>query len=140
MEKQPAFHLAFLVNDLEEAADFYCRVIGGRRGRDAPNWIDIDLYGHQLSLHKGENLTPIHGYSDVDGHPVPMPHFGVVLDFATWEILVERLYEHDWPFLLKPRERFVGQPAAQGTFFVQDPTGNVLEFKGLRELDRIFEV
>ena len=89
MEKQPAFHLAFLVSDLEEAADFYCGVIGGRRGRDAPNWIDIDLHGHQLSLHKGDNLTPIQGYSEVDGHPVPMPHFGVVLDFATWEQLVE---------------------------------------------------
>ena len=101
MEKQPAFHLAFLVSDLEEAADFYCGVIGGRRGRDAPNWIDIDLHGHQLSLHKGDNLTPIQGYSEVDGHPVPMPHFGVVLDFATWEQLVERIYEHDWPFLLK---------------------------------------
>ena len=71
---------------------------------------------------------------------MPMPHFGVVLDFATWEQLVERIYEHDWPFLLKPRERFVGQPAEQGTFFVQDPTGNTLEFKGLRELHRIFEV
>ncbi len=140
MEKQPAFHLAFMVNDLEEAADFYCRVLGGRRGRDATNWVDIDLHGHQLSLHKGEALTPIQGYSEVDGHPVPMPHFGVVLDFASWETLVERIYDNNWPFLLKPRERFVGQPAEQGTFFVQDPTGNTLEFKGLREIDRIFEV
>ncbi|MGK0403960.1 VOC family protein [Alcanivorax borkumensis] len=140
MEKQPAFHLAFLVNDLEDAADFYCRVLGGRRGRDAPNWVDVDLHGHQLSLHKGENLTPIQGYSEVDGHPVPMPHFGVVLSFARWEALVERICQHQWPFLLKPRERFAGQPAEQGTFFVQDPSGNTLEFKGLRELHRIFEV
>ena len=64
----------------------------------------------------------------------------MVLDFARWETLVERIYDNDWPFLLKPRERFVGQPAEQGTFFVQDPTGNTLEFKGLREIDRIFEV
>ena len=71
---------------------------------------------------------------------VQTPVWGRVLDFPRWEALVERIYDNDWPFLLKPRERFVGQPAEQGTFFVQDPTANTLEFKGLREIDRIFEV
>ena len=76
----------------------------------------------------------------MDGHGVPVPHFGLVLEFPVWEELVKRINQAGWPYLLKPRERFIGQPAEQGTFFVQDPTGNTLEFKGLRQIERIFEV
>lgn len=140
MEKIPPFHLAFLVDDLEAAARFYCQICRGQRGRHAPNWVDIDLYGHQLSLHLGESLSPIQGYSDVDGYPVPIPHFGVVMTLTAWQDLVNHVEGTNWPFLLSPRERFVGQAEEQGTFFIQDPSGNVLEFKGLKAIDRLFEV
>ena len=138
MEKQPAFHLAFLVNDLEEAADFYCGVIGGRRGRDAPNWIDIDLHGHQLSLHKGDNLTPIQGYSEVDGHPVPMPHFGVVLEMSQWQALADKVSAADIEFVIEPYIRFKDQPGEQATMFFMDYCGNALEFKAFASIEQLF--
>ena len=140
MEKQPAFHLAFMVNDLEESADFYCRVLGGRRGRDAPNWVDIDLHGHQLSLHKGKDLTPIQGYSEVDGHPVPMPHFGVVLDMEDWQELADKLQAAGTSFVIEPYVRFKGQPGEQATMFFHDPAGNALEFKAFKSLSQLFAV
>ena len=129
-----------MVNDLEESADFYCRVLGGRRGRDAPNWVDIDLHGHQLSLHKGKDLTPIQGYSEVDGHPVPMPHFGVVLDMEDWQELADKLQAAGTSFVIEPYVRFKGQPGEQATMFFHDPAGNALEFKAFKSLSQLFAV
>jgi uncharacterized protein len=122
-----AFHLSLPVADLEAAADFYVDALGGVRRRTGPDWIDIDFFGHQLSLHEVPGYAPESHRSVVDGVEVPTRHLGVVLDPETWQRLAESLTAAEVPFLLTPRSRFVGQDGEQHTFFVNDPSGNAVE-------------
>ena len=136
----PPFHLAFPVHDLAAAHDFYCGVLGCGAGRSSPEWADFDLAGHQIVAH----LVPGHradaGSNVVDGHGVPVPHFGLVLRWQEWEALADRLRAAGVPFALAPHVRFAGLPGEQGTFFVRDPSGNALEFKAMRDPGRLFAV
>lgn len=145
MTLQPAltpFHVAIVVHDLNEARKFYGGVLGCPEGRSSDMWVDFNLYGHQFVCHTGpESRAKMSGLSVrnlVDGDNVPVPHYGVVLAWEEWEKLVARLTDARVNFLLAPRIRFAGKPGEQGTFFVADPTGNVLEFKGFRDLGQLF--
>ncbi|MEL6677112.1 MAG: VOC family protein [Pseudomonadota bacterium] len=131
------FHLAFAVRDLESTRTFYGDDLGCEMGRSAATWQDFDLFGHQLSAHIGD----VHGAGGgaVDGDTVPIPHFGVVLSMSDWERLADRLKSRDIAFLIPPRIRFQGETGEQGTFFVQDPSGNTLEFKGFADATQLFE-
>ncbi len=134
----PPFHLAFPVDDLDAAADFYGRTLGCRIGRTDAKWIDFDFFGHQITAHlRPDDCTPP-GRNGVDGDAVPVRHFGAVLPWKEWEDLAARLKDAGCPFILGPRIRFQGQPGEQGTFFVTDPAGNALEFKSFRDPARLF--
>ena len=133
------FHLAFPVDDLEAARRFYGDVLGCREGRSAETWIDFDLYGHQIVAH----LTPRAdagdaGANPVDGHDVPVPHFGVVLEMVDWEVMAARLKAAGTRFGIEPHIRFAGQAGEQATMFFRDPAGNALEFKAFRDLGQLF--
>jgi extradiol dioxygenase family protein len=135
------FHLAIPVHDLEAARKFYSDVLGCPTGRSTEHWIDFDLYGHQLVCHEisgsGSVLTATPS-NIVDGEAVPVPHFGVVLDWHDFESLAEHLNSHGVQFLIEPSVRFVGQSGEQATMFLADPSGNMLEFKAMRDPDRLF--
>jgi extradiol dioxygenase family protein len=132
------FHLAFAVNDLEAARAFYVGVLGCREGRSDATWVDFDLYGHQIVAHLGPG-SPTPGCSnDVDGHDIPVPHFGVILSMEQWRELAEHLSAAGVDFILKPTVRFRGRIGEQGTFFVRDPSGNALEFKAFARFDQVF--
>ncbi len=137
MADLPPFHLAFPVHDLAVARAFYGGVLGCAEGRSDPHWIDFDLYGHQIVAHlapgAGDTLR-----NPVDGHDVPVPHFGVVLDWAAWHALADRLGAAGVPFGIAPHIRFVGQPGEQATMFFRDPSGNALEFKAFRDPGKLF--
>jgi len=130
------FHLAFPVDDLEAARFFYGTVLGCREGRSTDKWIDFDLFGHQIVAHQVRVERA--GASPVDGHNVPIPHFGVVMGMDEWKALVARLKEHNIAFGMEPQIRFVGQPGEQATTFVLDPSGNALEFKAFQDPDKLF--
>jgi extradiol dioxygenase family protein len=132
------FHLAIHVRDLDEARTFYVDLLGSTEGRSAPTWIDVDFFGHQLSLHLGEPF-PTTPTGHVDGATVPMPHFGVALQRDAWDILAERLGAEDVDWVLHPHVRFAGQPGEQATMFLRDPSGNPIEIKGFRNLDTLFD-
>jgi len=132
------FHLAFPVHDLAATRAFYAGALGCREGRSAPDWVDFELGGHQLSAHLCERSSERVPTHDVDGDQVPLRHFGLVLEWAAWERLAERLRAHGLRFLIEPHVRFAGQVGEQGTFFVEDPSGNALEFKSFRDPSRIF--
>jgi extradiol dioxygenase family protein len=130
--KLPPFHLAIAVHDLAAARAFYGGLLGCPEGRSAPRWIDFNLYGHQLVCHLTRQHVDHSGSRDhnpVDGHEVPVPHFGVVLDRTTWEALAERLQNAGVEFLIEPQVRFRGLAGEQATMFFLDPSGNALEFK-----------
>ena len=133
------FHLAFPVHDLDAARTFYGELLGCPEGRSAPEWIDFDLYGHQIVAH----LVPAKASDDsganaVDGHDVPVPHFGAVLDMAAWEKMAERLKAAGTDFVIEPTIRFRGQPGEQATMFFLDPSGNALELKAMRDPENLF--
>ncbi len=133
------FHLAFPVHDLEAARAFYGGVLGCPEGRSADDWIDFDLMGHQIVAHLVPGgAAPDAGTNPVDGHDVPVPHFGVVLTLEAWEALAERVRAADINFGIEPHVRFKGEPGEQATMFFRDPSGNALEFKAFRDLGQLF--
>ncbi len=129
------FHLAVQVRDLAEARGFYADLLGCPEGRSSDTWIDFNLFGHQFVCHLNPDMTPQRHHNAVDGHGVPVPHFGVVLQMPDWEALVDRLTEAGVRFEIEPYVRFQGQPGEQATMFFYDPSGNALEFKAFRDID-----
>jgi uncharacterized protein len=131
------FHLAFPVHDLAAARAFYGGLLGCPEGRSSATWIDFDLHGHQIVAH----LAPHSGdrtANAVDGHDVPLPHFGVVLEWQAWHDLAVRLQAAGVAFGIAPNIRFSGEPGEQATMFLRDPSGNALEFKAFRDLAKLF--
>jgi extradiol dioxygenase family protein len=135
--KLPPFHLAIPVHDLAAARDFYGGLLGCAEGRSAGHWVDFDLYGHQLVCHLAPpgacRGAPVQ-HNPVDGHAVPVPHFGVVLDRPAWDRLAGRLQAAGVRFVIEPHLRFRGQPGEQATMFFLDPSGNALEFKAFDDV------
>jgi hypothetical protein len=131
------FHIAFPVHDLDQARAFYGGVLGCPEGRSSARWIDFDLYGHQIVAHLAEG-SGARAHNPVDGHDVPVPHFGVVLEWTEFHALAERLRERGMVFAIPPYTRFAGQPGEQATMFFFDPSGNALEFKSFRDFGQIF--
>lgn len=132
------FHLAFPVRDLEATREFYGNLMGCREGRSAETWIDFDLYGHQIVAHQSPMDSGVALQNPVDGHDVPVPHFGVVLNWDAWQELAGRLQSAGVQFVIEPYVRFEGQVGEQATMFFRDPSGNALEFKAFRDPDQLF--
>jgi extradiol dioxygenase family protein len=131
------FHYSFLVRDLEETRRFYVDVLGCREGRSAETWIDLDMFGNQLSCHLG-TPAPMARVGKVDGILVPMPHFGAVVSFDEYEQILERLGKAGVAFIVSPRIRYAGEVGEQGTCFFLDPSGNAIEIKAFRRPDELF--
>ena len=132
------FHLAFPVHDLAAARAFYRDVLGCGEGRSSDQWIDFDFYGHQIVAHLDPAAKPVATSNPVDGHDVPVPHFGVVLTMEQWEGLAARLRAAGIRFGIEPHIRFKGQPGEQATMFFLDPSGNALEFKAFADDAMLF--
>jgi extradiol dioxygenase family protein len=131
------FHLAFPVRDIQATEDFFVNYLGCQVGRQAPRWIDFNFFGHQISahlVHEGHEITT----NEVDGDKVPARHFGMVLPWEDWHTLVQRLNGHRVAYLIAPKIRFEGEPGEQATFFIQDPSGNALEFKSFKRTEQLF--
>lgn len=132
------FHLAIPVTDLVAAEEFYCGVLGCGKGRTAPRWIDLNFFGHQVSLHLVDENDDGAATNPVDGDSVPSRHFGVVLDMDEWRALADKLEKAACEFLLSPRIRFEGEIGEQATLFISDPSSNALEFKGFADSTQLF--
>jgi len=134
----PPFHLAIAVNDLAAARAFYGGLLGCEEGRSAATWVDFNLFGHQLVTHLAPESRRTAHHNLVDGHGVPVPHFGLVLAMAEWQALATRLVEAGVAFQIAPHIRFAGKPGEQATMFFRDPAGNALEFKAFADIGRLF--
>ena len=139
MQKINPFHLAIPVTDLATCRKFYGEIMQCAEGRSDTHWVDFDFYGHQLVIHEvpaKEGAEADH--NPVDGHDVPVPHFGVVLDWDVWHDLAERLRSQNIQFIIEPYIRFQGKPGEQATMFFKDPSGNALEFKSFKDIGQLF--
>ncbi len=132
------FHLAFPVNDLDAAREFYGGVLGCPEGRSSEHWIDFDLFGHQIVAHLAEGSTGVKAVNEVDSDNVPVPHFGIVLEMDAWNALAEKLKAKGVKFVIEPKIRFAGEVGEQATMFFLDPSGNALEFKGFSDFSQVF--
>ena len=134
------FHLAIPVMDLNESVDFYEKVLGCKRGRKDKQWVDYNLFGHQLVLHEDKNLINREHFNEVDGKSVPIPHFGVVLEWDEFKSFSNELIRKKIDFQIAPYLRFEGKPGEQLTMFFYDPSGNALEFKSFKNSEQLFAV
>ena len=128
------------MTDLEVADAFYCGLLGCDKGRTASRWIDLNFFGHQVTLHLVDDTATAVTTNPVDGDSVPARHFGVVLKMPQWQALADRLEQENQEFLISPRIRFQGQIGEQATMFLYDPSGNALEFKSFADPAQLFAV
>jgi extradiol dioxygenase family protein len=134
------FHLSFLVQDLDETRRFYADVLGCEISRSSDSGVDFSFFGHQMSAHLGPDAAARNGiFALRGGRTVPIPHFGVVLLMEDWERLAKKLEDNSTiVWIERPMIRFEGKPGEQGSFFIRDPSGHALEFKGYRSLEQAF--
>ncbi|PYE31513.1 hypothetical protein DFP83_10913 [Idiomarina fontislapidosi] len=132
------FHLALPVKSLDNARRFYGHILGLEQGRSSDEWIDWNFFGHQFVTHVAPEIAGVKNHSGVDGHNVPVPHFGVVLLREDWDEVARKIAESDIEFVIEPYIRFQGKPGEQGTMFFYDYCGNALEFKTFKNDDDIF--
>ena len=137
LDKLSPFHLAIPVNDLDKAKDFYNGLLGAEIGRSDPTWIDFNFYGHQLVCHLTERNNT-QSKNPVDQHEVPVPHFGIVLEWDTFHQLAMDLKNNKVEFIIEPTIRFKGQVGEQATLFLNDPSGNAIEFKSFKDQENLF--
>ena len=139
MQTYKRFHLAFPVNDLNTTKYFYMNILGCKVGRESKSWIDFNLYGHQVVAHLAPDECKKPQTNFVDGEQISCRHFGVILDWKEWEELSKNLNMLKINYLIKPKIRFKNKSGEQGTFFIQDPSGNVLEFKTFKNESDVFK-
>lgn len=138
MNNLSPFHLAIPVQEITTTRDFYRDVLGCKEGRSSDHWVDFDFFGHQLVIHLNQSKKNIDSENIVDGKNVPVPHFGIVLD---WQMFtqIEKRIKNKVEFIIKPYVRFKGERGEQKTMFFKDPSGNALEFKSFKNIDQLFE-
>lgn len=132
------FHLAFPVNDLEAARDFYIGILECEEARSSDRWVDFNLFGHQIVAHLAENSAGVKSSNPVDADNVPVPHFGIILPMDEWRALADKLTAKGVKFIIEPKTRFAGEVGEQATMFFLDPSGNALEFKSFADMSQVF--
>ena len=133
------FHLAFPVYDIKKTIDWYVSYLNCSVGRKSKRWVDFNFYGHQISAHLIDQKNKKDKINLVDGKKIPSRHFGIILEMNDWKNLVTYLNEKKINYVIKPNIRFKGQTGEQATFFIKDPSNNVLEFKAFQNDNKIFE-
>ena len=139
MQNCSPFHIAIPVHNLEECRTFYKEILNCKEGRSSEQWVDFNLFGHQLVIHykpKEESINLHH--NEVDGHAVPVPHYGVILPWETFQEFAKELEQKNVSFVIAPYIRFQGEVGEQATMFFLDPAGNALEFKAFKDLQQLF--
>ena len=139
MKSMRPFHLAFPVYDIKKTIDWYVSYLNCSVGRKSKRWVDFNFYGHQISAHLIDQKNKKDEINLVDGKKIPSRHFGIILEMNDWKNLVTYLNEKKINYVIKPNIRFKGQTGEQATFFIKDPSNNVLEFKAFQNDNKIFE-
>jgi len=132
------FHIAIPVHNLEECRTFYRDVLDCEEGRSSDHWVDFNFFGHQLVIHYKPKSLEIEHTNPVDGKDVPVPHYGVVLPWETFQEFSKKLSHKNIQFIIEPYIRFEGQVGEQTTMFFKDPAGNALEFKAFKDINQLF--
>ena len=133
------FHLAFPVQNIQEAKEWYTKILGCKVGRHSESWIDFNFFGHQIVAHLDSTIKQTFAYNNVDGHEIPVQHFGIILNMKNWKLLVNQLKKLNVDFTVKPYMRFKTKKGEQATLFIKDPSGNHIEIKAFANDEMIFD-
>ena len=126
------FHLAFPIHDIEAAKRFYVDGLGCTLGRESAGAVTFGLAEHQLVAHVVDDVR-----SEQKG--IYPRHFGLVfLSKESWQALADRAKARGLTFFQQPRVRFHGTRIEHHTFFLEDPSKNLLEFKHYTHDSAIF--
>ena len=139
MSQLRPFHIAFPIKNIDDTIKWYTKILGCTIGRQNSRWVDFDFFGHQISGHLVNQEDNLSETNIVDGHNIPVRHFGIILEPNEWELLSKKLNDSKIEFFIKPNTRFKGEKGEQSTFFITDPNDNVLEFKSFKNDSMIFE-
>tara|TARA_Y100000746_G_scaffold75228_1_gene63193 strand:- start:1693 stop:2121 length:429 start_codon:yes stop_codon:yes gene_type:complete len=132
------FHLAIPVNNIKTSTSFYQDILGCTKGRSSSEWVDFNFYGHQLVCHQVED-SKIKKFNHVDGEEIPVPHFGIILNWNEFDQLSKSLIDKNIEFIIKPTIRFAGKTGEQAIMFLKDPSDNAIEFKAFKNKEDIFK-
>ncbi|MBJ2175484.1 VOC family protein [Aureibaculum sp. A20] len=138
MTKVQPFHIAIPVHNLAECRKFYNTVLECEEGRSSDHWVDFNFFGHQLVIHFKPKSEETAHTNAVDGKSVPVPHYGVVLEWDTFQDFASKLKSKNVEFIIEPYIRFEGEIGEQATMFFLDPAGNALEFKAFKDVNQLF--
>ena len=133
------FHLAFPIYSIKKTILWYTKILGCSVGRQSKEWVDFNFFGHQITAHKINNKSWKDQTNIVDGHNISSRHFGIILEMKQWNLICEKLKKNKINFIIEPNIRFKGKKGEQATLFIQDPSGNILEFKAFNDDLKIFE-
>ena len=133
------FHLAFPIYDIKKTISWYTNILGCTIGRQDKRWVDFNFFGHQISGHLIDKNDEEINTNIVDGENIPSRHFGIILNRANWNDLSQNLISKNIDFIVQPTIRFKDKKGEQATFFIKDPSGNVLEFKSFKNDEMIFD-
>ena len=138
-DKLRPFHLAFPVYNIDKTIKWYTNILDCSIGRQSVRWVDFNFFGHQISAHRVDKKKEFLETNPVDGHNIPSRHYGIIMSMYDWKTLVEKLEKKKIKFIIKPNIRFEGEKGEQATFFIKDPSDNVLEFKAFKNAKMIFD-
>lgn len=132
MMKKPSFHLAFPSHDLDEAKIFYVEGLGCKLGRCSPHALIFNLSGHQIVAQKVKE-KPLRQKG------IYPRHYGLIFhSLKEWEKLLKRAQNKKLKFYQDAQHRYAKTPLEHRTFFIEDPSNNLLEFKYYTDPSAVF--
>lgn len=132
------FHISLPCRNIDETKSFYTDVLGATRGRSSINWVDIDLYGHQMTFTLGKKFNFDYPHYNFEGHVLPAFHFGVILDEKPWMALQHKLTDQKIKSIDKGTF-LLNKSGEHKSFFVKDPNDYTIEFKCFKNPKEVFK-
>ena len=132
------FHLAFPVSDLNATELFYVQTLGCSVGRRTEHLVNFNSHGHQIVAHLVDSMPDQTDNGRIDGKQVPPFHFGLIMEYTQWLAFRDDLEAKRMDFRLQPHIRYTGKIGEQATMFLNDPSGNAIEFKSFKNDERLF--
>ncbi|MBW2936893.1 VOC family protein [Aureisphaera sp. CAU 1614] len=132
------FHISLPCRHIDATEKFYTQIIGASCGRKSQNWVDINLFGHQMTFSKSGTFKFTYPSYSFEKTVLPSFHYGIILPNENWKKLYKKMKAED--FLHIDETKFLaGKPGEHKSFFLRDPNGYIIEFKCFKNPESAFE-
>lgn len=132
------FHISLPCRHIDATQKFYAKILGASKGRSSQNWVDINLFGHQITFTKSGKFNFDYPSYSFEKTVLPSFHFGIILPDSEWKSLYKQLKAED--FLYIDETKFLSERIGEHkSFFLRDPNGYIIEFKCFANPESVFE-